>query len=260
MKKLLSLALVVLSLNAMERPKATTVIKKLVPSLRTLCLICINMNKIQRTKSTNNLIEQVEAQENVYKYYIERGLDINTLGVLKTLLENNVQIPEKYRLLPAIFQKWPTSSITKWKAQCLLEPFTCLLKFISERKIATREEFFDALNLVRKEQPDSYALASFLIQIPLENNLSNYPHGNVATVPFCNIMPTFELKQFLKTVIMAKIPTELKNSMLRRSVHQKIAHGQIEYEPIITCLLENGADKTILSSNEQKQLDCAIEN
>lgn len=254
MKKM-SLLFIFTTLPAMDRPIHK--IEKEIPTLRTLCLQYILINNVPRGSSSNCLVEQAQIQENVCDFYISRGLTHNSVSILKTILEKNIIVPENYRIIPEIFKQWPSSPIRRWKAACAMEPFTSLLKLIADKNLASKEEFFDALNIVIREQTDSFALAEFLIQVSLQNDLSNYPHGNVAAFPLCKEIPSLERKLFLKTVINARISLELKNSMLRRAVHQKICHNQQEYEPIISCLLENGADKTILSPLEQTHLICA---
>lgn len=228
-----------------------------VQSLRALCLEFIYKNKIPRTQSSNNLLEQVQTQENVYEFYLSRELNSNTLQVLKSLLEREIPVQDTYRLIPELFKVWKVSIIKNWKSSGALEPLTSLIKLTTEKQLTNRKELLDALNLVMKEQLASFALPEFLIQGPLQNDLSDYAYGNVVTFPLCSEIPSLELKQFMKKVISAKLQPELKNSMLRRAAHQKISHNQLEYESIICCLLENGADKTILSSFEQNNLLCA---
>lgn len=228
-----------------------------IQTLRALCLEFIYKNKIPRTISTNNLLDQVQGQENIYEFYLSRELTTTSLTVLKSLIDRGVPVQNDYRILPAIFQKWCTSSIKKWKSAGALEPLTSLIQAVVENNLTNRIEVLAALNLVIKEQPASYALPEFIIQVALNNDLSDYNHGNIVAFPPCRDVPSLELKTFMKTVIGAKLQPDLKNSMLRRAVHQKITHNQLEYEPIICCLIANGADKTILSSFEQNNILCA---
>lgn len=257
MKKMLLLSLCSAHIMGMQKSTTQNIPVCKILSLRALCLEFIYKNKIPRTVSANNLLEQVHGQENVYEFYLSQELTTTSLTVIKLLLEKEVPVQPEYRIIPALFQRWCTSLITKWKSAGALESLTSLITMAVEKKQADRKELLDALNLVLKEQPASYALPEFLIQVPLEKDLSDYSYGNVIAFPPCKQVPSLELKQFMKVVIAAKLQPELKNSMLRRAVHQKIAHGQAEYEPIICYLIENGADKTILSTFEQNNLICA---
>ncbi|CAN5166096.1 hypothetical protein BH09DEP1_BH09DEP1_7670 [soil metagenome] len=258
MKQILGLMLLPMSVQAMEHPnKNNEDQKNCVPHLRILCLEYIALHGFPRSQSSLNLVEQVAMQENIYNFYLSRGLNLESVTRMQSLIKKNIKVTQGFKLIPTIFQKWITSSIETWKSAGALEPFTALLRLITAKNLTNQQELFEALNTIMQEQPSSYALPEFLIQSLCNNDLSKYPYANVIIFPPCKETPTLELKQFMKKVILAHLTQELKNSMLRRAVHQKIYHNQLEYEPIICCLIENGAVKTILSNYEQKNLTCA---
>lgn len=236
---------------AMAQPARTV---KNPESLQTQCLkhFLYNTNKIRDPQLKRILSREKMDPFEEYEHMFEKKVNPELAARLQVLLYYDLKPRPNFPMLSILSADWP-----------LNEPLAGLqstLALVIEKKLTNKPEICSAIHhiLTTPVAYPRFALAEFLIEKGLENNLCDYfeQYPNTLrlwpTINYGNL--TNNMLQFLKKVAACQLSAECRNSFLRLAAQRRVAHGQVEYDEIIKILKQKGADISILSVHEQNHI------